>query len=218
LSGTDFIKGATFLTKVANVDEAIKLSEFDPKKPFNASTYSGAATTTKAPDYNTGLTTTTADGKVTVVSPTKLYTETTSGKDKVTGRADFASQVLKNLGKTIDATQIKTMKVGSIATSDGKRIPISQLGDGKSAEATYISIPNYGDIVIPSQTPDDQAQQIIKALYQSVSEGKSFSLDKLKNISPSIVAYNTLFKTNTGRPVQSGVATSGSGGRNGELD
>jgi hypothetical protein len=218
LSGTDFIKGATFLTKVANVDEAIKLSEFDPKKPFNATTYSGAATTTKAPDYNTGLTTTTADGKVTVVSPTKLYTETTSGKDKVTGRADFASQVLKNLGKTIDATQIKTMKVGSIATSDGKRIPISQLGDGKSAEATYISIPNYGDIVIPSQTPDDQTQQIIKALYQSVSEGKSFSLDKLKNISPSIVAYNTLFKTNTGRPVQSGVATSGSGGRNGELD
>jgi hypothetical protein len=218
LSATQFIKGATFLTKVANVDEAIKLSEFDPKKPFNASTYSGAATTTKAPDYNTGLTTTTADGKVTVVSPTKLYTETTSGKDKVTGRADFASQVLKNLGKTIDATQIKTMKVGSIATSDGKRIPISQLGDGKSAEATYISIPNYGDIVIPSQTPDDQTQQIIKALYQSVSEGKSFSLDKLKNISPSIVAYNTLFKTNTGRPVQSGVATSGSGGRNGELD
>jgi hypothetical protein len=218
LSGTEFIKAATFLTKVANVDEAIKLSEFDPKKPFNASTYSGAATTTKAPDYNTGLTTTTADGKVTVVSPTKLYTETTSGKDKVTGRADFASQVLKNLGKTIDADQIQTRKVASITTRNGK-VAINSLGGGKSAEATYIKIPNYGDIVIPSHIPDDQTQQIIKTIYQNVSDGKSFDPNSLRNVFPEYDTYNSFFRgSNTGRPVQSGVATSGSGGRNGELD
>jgi hypothetical protein len=212
LSGTDFIKGATFLTKVSNVDEAIKLSEYDPKKPFNTVTYSGAATTTKAPDYNTGLTTTTADGKVTVVSPTKLYTETTSGKDKVTGRADFASQVLKNLGKTIDADQIQTRKVANITTRNGQ-VAINSLGGGKSAEATYIKIPNYGDIVIPSHIPDDQTQQIIKTIYQNVSDGKSFDPNALRNVFPEYDTYNSFFRgSNTGKPVQSGVATSSGGG------
>lgn len=212
LSGTDFIKSATFLTKVSNVDEALKLSEFDPKKPFNSATYSGAETRTKAPDYNTGLTMTTPDGKVTVVTPDRLYGETTKGKDISEGRASFAAQVLKNLGNTIDASQIQTRKVGSITTKDGK-VPINTLGGGKSAEATYIRIPNYGDIVIPSHIPNDQAQQIIKTIYQNVSEGKKFDAADLRLVFPEYDTYNSFFRgSNTGKSVQSGVATSSGGG------
>jgi hypothetical protein len=212
LSGTDFIKGATFLTKVSNVDEAIKLSEYDPKRPFNTVTYSGAATTTQAPDYNGKLTVKTEKGDLTVGSPTELYSKTVVGKDKVTGRADFASQVLNRLGKTIDATQIQTRKVANITTKDGQ-VPINSLGGGKSAEATYIKIPNYGDIVIPSHTPDDQTQQIIKTIYQNVSDGKTFDPNSLRNVFPEYDTYNSFFSgSNTGKTVQSGVATSSGGG------
>jgi len=215
LSGSDFIKSATFLTKVSNVDEALKLSEFDPKKPFNSATYSGAETRTKAPDYNTGLTTTTPDGKITVVNPDRLYSETTKGKNKIEGRIEFAAQVLKNLGNTIDATQIQTRKVGAIPTKTGD-VSISSLGGGKSAEATYIKIPNYGDIIIPSHIPDDQAKQIIKTIYQNVSEGKKFDPADLRLVFPEYDKYNSLFKgSNTGKSVQSGVATSSGGGGTG---
>ena len=211
LSGSDFIKSATFLTKVSNVDEALKLSEFDPNKPFNSSLYSGAETKTKAPDYNTGLTMTTADGKVTVVPPARLYDETTKGKDVSEGRASFASQVLKNLGKTIDATQIQSRKVGNVTTKDGQ-VKISSLGGGKSAEATYIKIPNYGDIIIPSHIPNDQVQQIVKTIYQNVSEGKKFDANDLRLVFPEYDTYNSFYRgSNTGKPVTSGVATSGGG-------
>jgi hypothetical protein len=154
---------------------------------------------------------TTADGKVTVVNPDRLYSETTKGKNKIEGRIEFASQVLKNLGNTIDATQIQTRKVGAIPTKTGK-ILISSLGGGKSAEATYIKIPNYGDIIIPSHIPDDQAKQIIKTIYQNVSEGNRFDPADLRLVFPEYDKYNSLFKvSNTGKSVQSGVATSGGG-------
>lgn len=217
LSGTDFIKSATFLTKVSNVDEALKLSEFDPKKPFNSSTYSGAETRTKAPDYNTQVTLKTPDGKeITIGSPSELYKQTVTGTDKAQGRVDFASQILMKLGNTIDATQIDASKVGSILTKDGKKIPISSLGGGKSINATYIKIPNYGDIIIPSHIPDDQAQQIIKTIYQNVSEGKRFDPADLRLIFPEYDTYNSFFRgSNTGKSVQRGVATSSGGGGTG---
>ena len=218
LSGTDFIKSATFLTKVSNVDEALKLSEFDPKKPFNSAIYSGAETRTKAPDYNTQVTLKTPDGKeITIGSPSELYKQTVTGTDKAQGRVDFASQMLMKLGNTIDATQIDASKVFFITDKDGRKIPISSLGGGKSAEATYIKIPNYGDIVIPSHISDNQTQQIIKTIYQNVSEGKRFDPADLRLIFPEYDTYNSFYRGgNTGKPVQRGVATSsGSGGGTG---
>lgn len=213
LSGTEFVKAATFLTKVSNVDEAIKLSEFDPNKPFNSSLYSGAATTTNAPDYNAQVTIKTPDGnKITIGSSNELYKQTVTGTDKAQGRVNFASQMLMKLGNTIDATQIDASKVVFITTKDGKKVPISSLGGGKSAEATYIKIPNYGDIVIPSHISDNQTQQIIKTIYQNVSEGKRFDPADLRLIFPEYDTYNSFYRGgNTGKSVQRGVATSGGG-------